>query len=256
MVERQPSDTAQLKIRVKESVRQQLEDAARENDWTLNREIARRLEESLREDRAHGSRRTTAFVQQIAAAIALIEADTDADWHADEDTFLAVKGAIEALLVRLDPGFGTPEMKQISELQALSTAKQEAYEFARKALDNYRINELGWTVGSVDVQRRPRGMFGRASRATLAEPPASPPIGWGLLSGADIDPQKKVTDDRLNAEMLSALDEWQAANSEAIAAISARETRRKRGEQAGHAIGLRLLGLSTPLESHPTDSEQ
>lgn len=98
MADRKPSANAQLKIRVRETSRQKLEEAARLNEWPLNREIVTRLDRSLDEDESLGGRQTTAFLRLLAAQIADVEARTGHDWSTDHTTWEAATLAIISLL--------------------------------------------------------------------------------------------------------------------------------------------------------------
>lgn len=98
MVERDEAAVAQLKIRVKESVRADLEAAARANNQTLNREIADRLERSLSQERIQGGR-SAAFLQiAVGTAIRIAEDASGKDWRRDLPTYRAArKLVIDAL---------------------------------------------------------------------------------------------------------------------------------------------------------------
>jgi hypothetical protein len=47
MAKRKPSDTAQMNLRLPESLRKKIEVEAKKNGWSLNRELVRRLEQSF-----------------------------------------------------------------------------------------------------------------------------------------------------------------------------------------------------------------
>lgn len=103
MTARPETATAQLKIRVREDVRRQLEASARENDWPLNKEIAERLEKTLREDENLGGGRTAAFLRLTATLVDAIEQETGQDWLSDPMTFATVRRVIRALVDRRRP---------------------------------------------------------------------------------------------------------------------------------------------------------
>jgi hypothetical protein len=47
MAKRKPTDTAQMNLRLPESLRKKIEVEAKKNGWSLNRELVRRLEQSF-----------------------------------------------------------------------------------------------------------------------------------------------------------------------------------------------------------------
>jgi hypothetical protein len=102
-VERSDTATAQLKFRVRETLRQALENAAAANERPMNKEITARLEASFREETAWGGPRTASFLRLIAANIEAIETESEAKWYADYATWHAVKEMIPTLVARYRP---------------------------------------------------------------------------------------------------------------------------------------------------------
>src|SRR6516165_5933218 len=47
MAKRKPTDTAQMNLRLPETLRKKIEVEAKKNGWSLNRELVRRLEQSF-----------------------------------------------------------------------------------------------------------------------------------------------------------------------------------------------------------------
>jgi hypothetical protein len=95
MSEREESATVQLKVRVKERMRAALEEAARQNDWTLNREISQRLDQSLDFEERLGGATLLSFFQASALAIKVVEGRTGKRWNEDTATWHAAKAMLE-----------------------------------------------------------------------------------------------------------------------------------------------------------------
>ena len=98
MAERPDSATAQLKLRVRETVRHRLESAARTNGWPLNKEIERRLSASFEVEDQAGGAQTAALLRLIAADISAIEAETGHRWSEDYATWQAVRETLKELI--------------------------------------------------------------------------------------------------------------------------------------------------------------
>lgn len=94
---RKKSDTAQLKVRLRESLRSRLERAAKASAHPLNSEIVARLEQSFRAEEALGGRDLAALFRMMAAAADFVQARTRQDWHAHYETFRAVERAWDRL---------------------------------------------------------------------------------------------------------------------------------------------------------------
>jgi hypothetical protein len=96
MVERAENAKAQLKVRLREPLRARLEAEARNNGYSLNTEIVRRLEESIREEdfgaRVFGDDEMFATMDTLARLIRAVELRTGKPWTADRETYeLAVE---------------------------------------------------------------------------------------------------------------------------------------------------------------------
>lgn len=97
-MDRAESSSVQLKVRVKERTRAILEQAAKENEQPLNKEIASRLEDSIRQESELGGRRTASFLRLVATTIEDIEAATGKAWHDDYATWHAVRAALPTVI--------------------------------------------------------------------------------------------------------------------------------------------------------------
>jgi hypothetical protein len=99
--QRRATDTVQLKVRVREDLRAQLERAATERDVSLNTEIAERLAKSFEAqsqlqaavEAQLGGAHTAALLKLTAARIQLIEVRTGKRWIDDPLTTLEVRKA-------------------------------------------------------------------------------------------------------------------------------------------------------------------
>src|SRR5829696_6247546 len=76
-IERDPTAKAQLKLRVREPLRALLAERAKQNETSLNTEIAMRLQTSLRDEDmgevVFGDRRTYVLISQVARIIRIFE---------------------------------------------------------------------------------------------------------------------------------------------------------------------------------------
>lgn len=168
--DRGDSATAQLKIRVKERTRAELEQAAKVNDWPLNREIATRLETSLEHERRAPTRETGVLLNAVSTMIAVIEANTGNRWHEDGFTFLAVKRAIDDLFEANSPLAlqGLPAdyfqnlIRQNDEVERI----REARDIGRQAVAQFEeehpeLNAHWDPHHSPEIVRKREGLMGR-----------------------------------------------------------------------------------------------
>jgi hypothetical protein len=108
---RKKTDVVQLKLRFSEALRRRLEREAKHQEWSLNREIISRLEESFRKSekadlmastfRAAWGEATGDLLRTIATAIWLIEKSTGKKWNEDGDTASEVERAIASIIEML-----------------------------------------------------------------------------------------------------------------------------------------------------------
>jgi Arc-like DNA binding domain len=72
-VARKLTDTVKLQVRLSERLRRRLEQAAKHNDWSMNREIVNRLDVSFRgEDQEEMIRRATQEAVKSSAGAAVV----------------------------------------------------------------------------------------------------------------------------------------------------------------------------------------
>jgi hypothetical protein len=99
MATRKKNETVQYGLRIKESLRSRLEKAAKENDVSLNAEMATRLERSLSADDqlngVLGSGTRAAFLRVLAATLELVERQTGGQVFIDPLATASAKAAIE-----------------------------------------------------------------------------------------------------------------------------------------------------------------
>lgn len=99
MSEREQSATVQLKIRMKEPLRAELEQAAQERGVSLNAEAVDRLERSFRKDEdLYGSAITAVFVKMMAVLIQCVENEKGGKLYDDRETTEEVFAALLAHL--------------------------------------------------------------------------------------------------------------------------------------------------------------
>src|SRR5262245_31587980 len=103
MAKRSLDAKADIKIRLTEGLRRNIEKAATQNGVSMNSEMIHRLERSFSQDDAFGSRYRE-FVRLMSAAFATAghakasEKKIAGDWSADADCYLAAAiGVVEAL---------------------------------------------------------------------------------------------------------------------------------------------------------------
>lgn len=100
---REPTQMVGFQMRLKESLRADLELRATASGSSLNGEVIARLERSLEEDRLFGVGPARALFIDIARQIALVEAVTGQPWHLDPATYWAVRHMAEDVLKRAEP---------------------------------------------------------------------------------------------------------------------------------------------------------
>jgi hypothetical protein len=94
MAKRKPTEIVQLRLRLPEKLRKKIEVEARKSDWSLNREMVRRLEQSFVQQG------TEALIQSAAQAVAV-------------EVFKQQLGLVEDLageFNRINQALGRPEM--------------------------------------------------------------------------------------------------------------------------------------------------
>ncbi|HEX8443039.1 MAG TPA: hypothetical protein VF631_05265 [Allosphingosinicella sp.] len=102
MAERSGGELVSItKVRVREPVKAELERAARQNEWPLNREIQNRLEMSLELERDLGGR--LPLFRLMAWAIGTIEGQHGGKLENDYWAFHRARGAIEGALNTIRP---------------------------------------------------------------------------------------------------------------------------------------------------------
>jgi hypothetical protein len=105
MPRRKETETVQVGLRVKESLRVALEQAASERGVSMNAEIVRRLERSFAEELAFGSAELRRVGYLMASAFAMagqFNAGDKQDWIKDRDCYRAgLIGVVDALLIGL-----------------------------------------------------------------------------------------------------------------------------------------------------------
>ena len=99
---REPTELIKLNLRFQEHLRSQLEASAKAGGFSLNSEIVRRLEASLRNEALDAlpvpGPRTVKFLRRLQSVIALIESWTGKGWGDDGATSAAVRLAVNGLL--------------------------------------------------------------------------------------------------------------------------------------------------------------
>lgn len=99
MAARQKTATVQLKVRMKEPLRAQLEKAAKARGVSINADVVDRLENSFRyQEDVFGGRRTFILMKLAADIFHIVEENTGKRWDDDEETFeLAINKAKEIM---------------------------------------------------------------------------------------------------------------------------------------------------------------
>lgn len=94
-MERKPTDIVQLKLRIREDLRQQLEADATERRISMNAAMAERLEWSFLLDEVSQGRSDIMMLTSIITALTrAIERNTGQKWYEDKDTFNRIKRTI------------------------------------------------------------------------------------------------------------------------------------------------------------------
>lgn len=119
-------------MRLREPLRARLEAEAKRNGYSLNTEIVRRLEESIREEdpgaRVFGSDEMFATMDTLARLIRAIELDTGKHWDADRETYERAVETIYRLLKNIPRLLATGEypggVRDIADVGALALAER------------------------------------------------------------------------------------------------------------------------------------
>ena len=113
MAARSRSDTIQLKVRMKEPLRAEIEAAAKAKGVSLNAEIVERLQRASQgewvEYEKFGGKATYRLMVLLATTLVLVETVTGKKWHKDELTYQEAREAIDAFFVRFRPGHLKPQ---------------------------------------------------------------------------------------------------------------------------------------------------
>jgi hypothetical protein len=152
MNDRPESATAQLKIRVREDMRQKLEDAARMHRWPLNKEISSRLARTLREDEELGGGRTSAILRSFASVIELAEGTTGKNWIEDYQTWQATKRAINHVINIWEPE--PPNIAAIRVINRLLEAAEKRLDERVAALRELRLPPPPTTLADMSEAHR------------------------------------------------------------------------------------------------------
>lgn len=116
MNDRREAGPAQLKLRVPEAVRLQLEAAAQANDRPLNKEVVHRLEESLRHDAALGDAQTAAVLRVLGGMVDAAQQKTGKYWLEDAATFKAARKLIDVVLTTIVPEARRQDSEAVSDI--------------------------------------------------------------------------------------------------------------------------------------------
>jgi hypothetical protein len=102
MPERESTAKAQLKLRLREPLRARLEAEAKRNGYSLNTEIVRRLEASIRDEDIgaimFGDAQMFGLMDFLARIIRAIEIDAGKPWTEDGETYLRTVETIYRIL--------------------------------------------------------------------------------------------------------------------------------------------------------------
>lgn len=120
MPARKQSATAQLKTRLREPLRAQLEAAAKKRGVTLNAEIVDRLESSLKQEVRFGGPELERFALTLINVFEARGKPEDppkgADWIRDKDCYVrGMFGVVEALCLMLPEGVTAGEIAMHAE---------------------------------------------------------------------------------------------------------------------------------------------
>ena len=101
---RKETATVDLKLRLKEPLRAQIEAAASARGVSLNAEMVSRLYRSFEsEEDVFGGRHIYAFMKLLASAVSFIESQRDRKWHEDAATYREVAATLPKLLASFEP---------------------------------------------------------------------------------------------------------------------------------------------------------
>jgi len=198
MVDREDTATAQLKIRLRETMRAELEASAKANNHTLNKEVVDRLQRSLAQERTQGGRSAAVLQVAIGTAIRIAEDITGADWRYDYPTYQAARGLIIEALDKYQPDLSF-QASVIDARRAALDAQQQEYD-AMRAL-------------GVALEEKMRPLL---LSTPIAEAPVLPAEAMGELQPL-LDSVQSARDARLSAE--AAVDEARAAVQGAAEAV-------------------------------------
>ena len=95
---RKPTQTVQLKVRMKEPLRRKLEVAAKKHGVSMNTEAVTRLDQSLKDEALLGGDRVLEACRLFADVVRLHRDATKEDIWADWNTFRTVVGAWKYLI--------------------------------------------------------------------------------------------------------------------------------------------------------------
>src|SRR3954447_24995225 len=109
---RNETATVDIKIRMREPLRAEIEKAAADRGVSMNAEMVERLSESFRTDNALGGRRTAALLRSLAGLVEVCQGvgspEHDDDWLDDRGQFNQVVDAWNRFLDEMRP----PEAEQ------------------------------------------------------------------------------------------------------------------------------------------------
>lgn len=120
---RESKDLVQFKLRFREELRGQLENAAISSGSSINSEIVDRLTRSVSDDELLGTGPTRRLIIEIATQIAHVEATTGKRWHEDPSTYFAARELADDAWSRSVPKQENSE--EILEAQAQLIALRE-----------------------------------------------------------------------------------------------------------------------------------
>ena len=120
MTQRDPTALVQLKVRIRESLRAQLEEAATQKGISLNAEIADRLTRSLDEEHGFGGPELHRIALLMASTFALAgdrhsKHKPASEWLRDEDTYFDAAIAVLAALLQHKPRALSPELQELTK---------------------------------------------------------------------------------------------------------------------------------------------
>lgn len=99
MARRKDADTVQLGLRIKESLRKKIEQAAENAGCSMNEEAAFRIQQSfLDQEKLFNNQALMALIQLLVGTIRLIESRTGKKWTRDERTRNAITETIIAFI--------------------------------------------------------------------------------------------------------------------------------------------------------------